>query len=184
VKKKGDRLDACSLTLWEETNMPASLSPRQTLLSIGLPMLATFAGTRLHLHLGGVQHVYPFGYLLHHLYTGALLVIGAAFLLAFASSNRLVALLTRVVLGIGSALVLDELVYLVVTQASDTDYVSSISWWGSVIFMGFGTMLLLALYWLHRDKACVEAQEPAPADFREVVEIRAEPGAAADRPGV
>ena len=163
-------------------SMPASLTPKQTLLWTWLPMLATVAGTRLHLHLGGVHHVYPFGYLLHHLYTGALLVIGAAFILAFASGNRLVAILTRVILGIGSALVLDEVVYLVGTQASDTDYVSSVSLWGSVLLMCLGTTLLLVLYWLHRDKGSVEAKESALKEYGEIVDIRGEPGTAADRP--
>jgi hypothetical protein len=158
------------------------LTPKQTLLWTWLPMLATFAGTRLPLHLGGVHHVYPFGHLLHHLYTGALLVIAAAFILAFASGKRLVAIVTRVILGIGSALVLDEVVYLVVTQASDTDYVSSISLWGAVILMFLGTALLFALYWLHRDKGSVVAKEPALGDDGENVEIGARPGAAADRP--
>ena len=145
-------------------------------------MLATFAGTRLHLHLGGVHHVYPFGHLLHHLYTGALLVIGTAFVLAFATGNRLVAILTRVMLGIGSALVLDEVVYLVVTQASDKDYVSSISLWGAVVLMSLGTTLLLALCWLHRDQGSIETEEPAQEEYREITGIRAEPGATADRP--
>jgi hypothetical protein len=136
------------------------LTAKQTLLSVSLPMLATFAATRLQLHLGGVRHIYLFGCLLHHLYTGALLVIGAAFVLAFASDNRLVAILTRMVLGVGSALVLDEVVYLIVTQASDTDYVSSVSLWGAVLLTGLGTALLFALYWLHRDQGSVEAKEP------------------------
>ena len=86
------------------------------------------------------------------------------------------------ILGIGSALVLDELVYLVVTQASDTDYVSSSSLWGSVILTCLGTTLLLALYWLRRDKDSVEAKESALEEYGESVEIRAEPGTAAGRP--
>jgi hypothetical protein len=160
--------------------MPASLTAKQSLLLISLPMLATIAGTRLHLHLGGVHHIYPFGYLLHHLYTGALLVIGAAFLLAFASNNRLVAMATRVILGIGSALVLDEVIYLVMTQASDTDYVSSVSLWGSVVLTGLGTGLLFVLYWLHREQSCGVAKETFFVDHAEVVESRAEQGAPAD----
>jgi hypothetical protein len=162
--------------------MPTSLTAKETLLWISLPMLATVAGTRLHLHLGGVHHIYPFGYLLHHLYTGALLVIVAAFILAFTSDNRLVAIFTRMTLGVGSALVLDEVAYLVATQASDTDYVSSVSLWGSVVLMGLGTALLFALYWLNRGQRSVHAKEPALVDDGEIIENRAEPAASADRP--
>src|SRR5262249_41757779 len=133
-------------------SVPGSLTPKQTLLLIWLPMLATFAGQRLHLHVGGVQHVYPAGYLVHHLYTGTLIAIPAPFVLAFSTSNRLVGIVARVALGTGSAMVLDEVVYLVATKASDDDYVSAISLWGAVILMSLATMLLLALYWLHRDK--------------------------------
>ena len=139
-------------------SMPDPLTPKQTLLLIWLPMLATFAGQRLHLHLGGVQHVYPAGYLVHHLYTGTLVAIPAAFVLAFRPRNRLVALLARVALGIGSAMVLDEVVYLVATKASDDDYVSAISLWGAVILMSLATMLLLALYWLHPDKGATDTK--------------------------
>jgi hypothetical protein len=124
-------------------------------------MLATFAGTRLLLHLAGVRHFYPGGYLLHHLYTGALLVIASGFVLAFAPRNRLRAIMARVALGIGSAMVLDEVAYLVVTQASDADYVSAVSLWGAVLLMSLATALLFALYWLHRDNGSSDAKESA-----------------------
>jgi hypothetical protein len=141
--------------------MRAPLTPKQTLLCIWLPMLATFAGTRLHLHLGGVYHIYPGGYLLHHLYTGALLVIAAAFLLAFAPGKRLSAIMARAAVGIGSAMVLDEVAYLVMTQASDEDYVSAVSLWGGVLLMSLATALLFALYRLHRDNGLADTEESA-----------------------
>ena len=134
-------------------SVPGPLTPKQTLLLIWLPMLATFAGQRLHLHLGGVRHVYPAGYLVHHLYTGTLIAIPAAFVLAFSTPNRLVALLARVALGIGSAMVLDEVTYLVATQATDEDYVSGVSLWGVVILISFATTLLLVFYRWRSEKS-------------------------------
>src|SRR6266478_1955693 len=107
--------------------MKDHLSPRQTLRLILLPMLATFVCHRLYLHLVRVQHVYPAGYLLHHLFTGALIEIPAAFVLAFGTRNRLLAVLAPAALGIGSAMVLDEVTFLVVTKATDEDYVSPVS---------------------------------------------------------
>jgi hypothetical protein len=131
-------------------------------------MLAAFAGTRLPLHLGGVRHIYPGGYLLHHLFTGALLVIVAAFILAFAPRDRLLAIGARVALGVGTALVLDEIAFLVMTQASDDDYVSAVSLGGAVLLISLAAMLLIALYWLQgdhgsndtRESAALEAGEP------------------------
>ncbi len=118
------------------------MNPKQTLRWVALPMLGTFLLTRLYLHLVKVQHVYPGGYLVHHLFTGVLLVIAAGFVLAFGPVKLWLAKGSRMTLGIGSALVLDEMTYLVMTQASDADYVSPISLWGGV---GFVTLALLGL---------------------------------------
>ena len=93
------------------------LRPRQTLLLILIPLLGTFMCQRLYLHLVRVQHIYPGGYLVHHLFVGVLIQIPAAYLLAFGTRNRLLAILSRVALGIGSAMILDEVTYLVVTKA-------------------------------------------------------------------
>lgn len=133
--------------------MRSQFSARQTLLLILLPMLATFAGQRLFLHLVGVHHVRTGGVIIHHLFFGVAMVIPAAFVLAFDIPNRLAAILARVALGSGSAMVLDEIVYLVATQASDGDYVSSLSLMGGIAFMSLGVLLLLVLY---RFSKCAE----------------------------
>ena len=127
------------------------LSPKQTLFLILLPMLAVFVGQRLYLHLIRVQHVYPGGYLLHHFFTGTLIVIPSAFILAFGSRNRLLTFLAPAALGIGSAMILDEIVYLVATKATDNDYISPLSLWGATIFISVAVLFLLFLYHCHRD---------------------------------
>jgi hypothetical protein len=135
--------------MMEETRKP--LRAKQTLLLILLPMLATFACMRLYLHLVRVRHVYPGGVLVHHLFIGALIALPAAFLLAFGARHRLSALLATVSLGIGSAMILDEVTYLVATKGSDEDYVSRISLCGAVGLISLAVLLLLALYGAHRD---------------------------------
>lgn len=127
------------------------LPPRQTLLLILLPMLATFLCQRLYLHLVRVRHVYPGGYLVHHLFWGILIELPAAFVLAFGARKRWLALLAPAALGIGSAMILDEMVYLVATKASDTDYVSALSLDGAIAFISLAVILLLSLYRFHRD---------------------------------
>src|SRR5438045_645859 len=119
--------------------MPRS---KQTLRLILIPMLATFACQRLYLHFIGINHVHPAGIVVHHLFIGVMVQIPAAFIIAFGFSNRAVAVIARVALGIGSAMILDEIVYLVATKATDADYVSPISLWGAVIFMSLATALL------------------------------------------
>jgi len=124
------------------------LPAKQTLLLILLPMLATVFSLRLYLHLVHVRHIYPGGYLVHHLFVGLLIQVPAAFLLAFGTRYRVLA---RVALGVGTALILDEVVYLVATKASDADYVSRVSLLGSGILLLLTTIFLLVLYAIHRD---------------------------------
>ena len=122
------------------------ITAKQTFWLILLPMLTTWICQRGYLHLVHVRHVYPGGYLVHHLFIGVLLVIPAAFVLAFAPQHGVRARTARVVLGIGSAMVLDEIVYLVMTKATDQDYVSSVSLDGAIIFISAASVLLLLLY--------------------------------------
>jgi hypothetical protein len=122
------------------------LRPRQTLFLILLPLLGTFVCQRLYLHLVRVQHVYPGGYLVHHLFFGVLLVIPAAFVLAFGARHLWQAISALVALGIGSAMILDEIVYLVMTKASDEDYVSHLSLYGAIAFISLAVVLLWTLY--------------------------------------
>jgi len=114
-------------------------------------MLATFVSLRLYLHLVQVRHIYPGGYLFHHLFLGALIDIPAAFVLAFGTRSRLVAFAAPAVLGVGSAMALDELTYLVATNGTNADYVSAVSLRGAVVLISLAVILLLLLYWRHRD---------------------------------
>ncbi len=125
------------------------LPAKQTLLLILLPMLATAISLRLYLHLVHVRHIYPGGYLVHHLFVGLLIQVPAAFLLAFGTRYRVLA---RVALGFGSGLILDEFVYLVATKASDADYVSRPSLVGAIILVSLAVIFLFVLYALHRDE--------------------------------
>jgi hypothetical protein len=132
-------------------NRRGVLSTKQTFLLIVVPMVVTVVGLRLKLHLLGIQHLYVFGHIVRHLFSGVLLVIPAAFVLAFVPRRRWVAQLTTAALGVGSALVLDEVVFLVATKATKEDYVSSLSLNGSIVFVSLAVVLLLVLYWLKRD---------------------------------
>jgi hypothetical protein len=126
-------------------------TPKQTLLLILLPLLGTVLCLRLYLHLVRVQHVYPGGYLVHHLFLGILIELPAAFILAFGARHRVVALLAPVALGVGSGMILDEVTYLVATQATDRDYVSWVSLGGSIAFVSAAAIVLVGIYWAWRD---------------------------------
>jgi len=122
------------------------IPPRQTLLLILAPMLGVVGVTRLYLHIVGVTHIYPGGYLLHHLFAGVLFLIPAAFVLAFGPHTGRSAVRARVAVGVGSGLVLDEMTFLIMTKATDEDYVSAISLLGSIGFLTAAVVLLWLLY--------------------------------------
>lgn len=126
-------------------------TPKQTLLLLLLPLLTTFLCLRLYLHLVGVRHIYPGGFLVHHLFIGVLIALPAAFLLAFELRNVRLARFALVALGIGSALILDEVTYLVATKGTDADYVSRVSLFGAIAFESMAVILLLAIYKLKRE---------------------------------
>lgn len=126
-------------------------TPRQALLLILLPMLGTVLSLRLYLHLVRVQHIYPGGHLVHHLFIGVLIELPAAFVLAFGARSRVLAFSALAALGIGSGMILDEVTYLVATQASDRDYVSRVSLGGAIGFVSAAVILLLGIYWFRRD---------------------------------
>jgi hypothetical protein len=110
-------------------------------------MLITFVGQRLYLHLVNPNaDLFIAGYNVHHLYAGVVIEIPAAFILAFGVSGSWVRGSALVALGIGSAMVLDQVVYLITTDGSNASYLKPISLWGAVIFVSLAVGLLLVLH--------------------------------------
>jgi hypothetical protein len=132
-------------------NSHGRLRAKQTLLLILVPLVVTFLCLRLYLHLAGVRHIYPGGVLVHHLFIGVMIALPGAFVLAFGARGRVAAMAATMALGIGSGMILDEMTYLMLTKASDADYVSRASLLGAIGFISAAVVLLLALYWLHRE---------------------------------
>lgn len=126
--------------------MPSPFDRLTTLLLLLLPMVLVVTGTRLYHHLLGVRHLYIGGYLVRHLFFGALLVIPAAFVLAFGTTTRWGAVIARVAVGVGAGLLLDEIVFLIATAARDNDYVSTVSLVGSVVLVLVASVVLFVLY--------------------------------------
>ena len=118
-----------------------------TLVLILVPLLATFAGMRLYLHwVNPDADLFIAGHNVHHLYTGALLEIPAAFVLAFGVGGPLGRGVALVALGIGTAMVLDQVVYLITTDGSNVSYLKPVSLWGAVVLIVLATVLLVTLF--------------------------------------
>ena len=81
------------------------------------------------------------GYNIHHLYIGLLLItLGGLPLALFRGASRWLDL-AAVVFGVGLSLALDEWVYLLVTDGSNTSYLLPVSFWG-----GLGMIVLACGY--------------------------------------
>ena len=131
--------------------------PQRPLLLILIPMLATSVGQRFYLHLTPIKHLMVDGYVIHHLYLGLAIQIPAAFVLAFGVRNRILAFLVPIALGVGSAKILDEAIYLITMESGRIDpeetsvfYRTPVSLWGSIILVSSAVGLLLLLYTLRR----------------------------------
>ena len=128
--------------------------PRKLLRFILVPMLLTFAIQRTVLHHSPPDtHVFVAGYLVHHLFWGILFLIPTAFLLGLGIQTPWRRKLALAVLGFSSAMVLDEVIYLICTDGSGVAYRGAVSLRGAFALLGLATAFLLVVYGLARRQA-------------------------------
>lgn len=102
-------------------------------------MLATFVTTRISLHAFPGTDLNVLGYNIHHLFTGILLTTASTIPLAVGVPAGRLRDALLLALGGGLALVLDEWVYLIVTDGSNSAYLLPVS------YLGAATMIALAI---------------------------------------
>lgn len=120
---------------------------REAALWIMAALLATFVSQRLYLHLVDPNSdFFIVGFNIHHLFTGALIEIPAAIVLAVGVRITWARRLALASFGIGSAMVLDEVVYLVTTDGSNAAYLTPISLWGAITLVSLAAFGLLATF--------------------------------------
>ncbi|MBI1830111.1 MAG: hypothetical protein HYR84_01510 [Planctomycetes bacterium] len=123
--------------------------PACTLLFILIPLVLTFIGQRLYLHFVNVHtDLFVFGHNVHHLFVGVLMAMPAAFTLAFQPETPWLRLGALAVLGSGTSMVLDEVVFLIATDGANESYLKPVSLWGAVVLHGLAVALLLLLFFL------------------------------------
>ena len=112
-------------------------------------IIVTFVSQRLYLHLiNRDTDLYIRGHNVHHLFVGAVTALPAAFLLAFRPSVPWLSLGALAMLGSGSAMVLDQIVFLIATDGSNASYVKPLSLWNAMVMETLGMGLLLLIYFL------------------------------------
>lgn len=112
-------------------------------------MAATFVLIRVYLYFYPNADFDVLGYNIHHLYSGFILVMFAGIPLVLFKLPSRISYIAIFVFGVGMSLVLDEWVYLIATDGSNSSYLLPVSFWGGVV------MILIAcaytgflVYWL------------------------------------
>jgi len=109
-------------------------------------LVLTFIFLRVSLYISPNSNFDVGQYNIHHLFTGLIvLTIGAIPLILFDCGSKVMDFMV-IVFGVGLSMALDEWVYLIATDGSDTSYLLPVSFWGGVIVIGL-TVLYVGLIW-------------------------------------
>lgn len=110
-----------------------------------IPMVGTVMVIRAYLHLVNPDtDLIIAGHEVHHLFSGAVVVLLAAFTLAFGveGARRRA---TVSLLGVGAGLVLDEIVFLVATDGSNRAYLTPVSVRGAIVSTAIAAVVVAGL---------------------------------------
>lgn len=118
-------------------------------------MVATFVALRVSLSFSPDSDFNVGRYNIHHLFTGLVLAAAGGIPLALfgrGSRGRLAAL---ILFGVGLSMALDEWVYLIATDGTNSSYLLPVSFWGGVIVVGLAVVyaILLAVFGVRRGRS-------------------------------
>lgn len=121
-----------------------AITEKQRLLFFLFTLLLTFSVVLSILFLFPFSNLNLGAFNIHHLFIGAFLLVVANIFIMAGVVGRLVLL----VAGAASALVLDEIVYLIATDGSDFSYLTPISFIGALILIGITVIVTAFAYWV------------------------------------
>lgn len=110
-----------------------------------VPMISTFVLLRLSLQLNPDADFNVGGFNVHHLFTGSLITAVCSMWLAIRGSSGRSGEAMIIGLGIGLACMLDEVVYLIVTDGTNASYLTPVSWIGGIVLVGAAFIFALLL---------------------------------------
>ena len=109
-------------------------------------MVLTFVIIRTALYFYPNADFNVWGYNIHHLYTGLVLIIFAGIPLILCSLQGFISNLAVIIFGIGLSLAIDEWVYLIATDGENSSYFLPVSFWGGFILLGITTIYIGFIY--------------------------------------
>ncbi|HLC71706.1 MAG TPA: hypothetical protein VJI32_06855 [Candidatus Nanoarchaeia archaeon] len=112
-----------------------------------LALVLTFAIIRISLGLFPYLNFNLGSYNIHHIYLGSVLLILVTIYHIVGWKNNFLAVLA----GMSSALILDQLVFLIATDAGDLTYLGPVSFWGAVVSIVI-VMLILEIVHCYKKK--------------------------------
>ena len=121
-------------------NTASRIARRRNVVCLLAAMIGTVAVLRAWLLITPNADLTIRGVNVHHLYSGVLLTVVAAIPLALASSGGTVRRLQVAGLGVALGLMLDEWVYLLMTDGSNASYLLPISGWGALAALGLASL--------------------------------------------
>jgi hypothetical protein len=125
---------------------------RRRALLLLLSLVITFVVLRSYLHMSPDSDLNIGPYSIHHLFTGLLLIIAGGIPLAICHGNAKALDLAAVAFGVGLSMALDEWVYLITTDGSNSSYLLPISFWGGAVMVGLACLIVVGLCLIDRQK--------------------------------
>ena len=108
-------------------------------------LLATFLVMRGSMALRPDSDLHLFGYNIHHLFTGLLILTACGIPLVLGIGRERVGDFLTAGFGMGLTLALDEWVYLIATDGTNASYSLPVSFWGGLVVVGLACAYTLAL---------------------------------------
>jgi len=121
-------------------------------------ILITFIALRAYLHLFPGTNLDVGDYNIHHLFTGLLLIMLAGLPLIFFSGNSRLLDFLSLLFGAGLSMAMDEWIYLIATDGSDSAYLLPVSIYGAVIMIALMVIYILLLWFSHKFRRNSELQ--------------------------
>lgn len=97
-------------------------------------------------------------YNVHHIYTGILLIMFFGIPLALLEGKSRLTDISALVFGSGLSMALDEVVYLVVTDGSNSSYLLPVSFWGGLFLVSAAVLWILLILFISRSDSYVEPE--------------------------